>query len=77
MAEIEVKNQLQIGDRVEFVSPHAVVFQTLTALYDLNHQPLSAAHAAHKIFWYSQSMSLRPYIAPYTDDSLKKVQAFS
>jgi putative protease len=44
MAEIEVKNQLQIGDRVEFVSPHAVVFQTLTALYDLNHQPLSAAH---------------------------------
>ncbi len=45
--EIEVKNQLQIGDRVEFVSARCCL-QTLTALYDLNHQPLSAAHGGAK-----------------------------
>ena len=44
LAEIEVKNQLQPGMRVEFVSPQTVVSQTLTAMYDLKRQPISMAH---------------------------------
>ena len=61
LAEIEVKNQLQPGDEVEFVSPQRIAAQTLTAMYDLNHQPLSAAHGGAQNILIATEHELAPF----------------
>lgn len=61
LAEIEVKNQLQPGDKVEFVSPQRIAAQTLTAMYDLNHQPLSAAHGGAQNILIATEHELAPF----------------
>jgi putative protease len=50
-AEIEVKNRLELGDRLEFVSPDSVFTQTAETMYDLQGLPVSVAHPGHKNIW--------------------------
>ncbi|GAK61710.1 peptidase U32 [Candidatus Vecturithrix granuli] len=61
LAEIEVKNQLRPEDKVEFVSPQSVVSQTLTAMYDLNRQPISAAHGGAENILIAAEHELAPF----------------
>lgn len=61
LAEIEVKNQLRLGMRIEFVSPHTVTPQTLTAMYDPDHQSISAAHGGAQNILVTTEHKLTPF----------------
>lgn len=48
LAEIEIKNTIHVGDMVEFISPHSMFSQSIQAMFDLSHRPVTVAHGGHK-----------------------------
>jgi hypothetical protein len=60
LAEIEVKNRITTGDRIEIVSPDRVFSQTVEAIYDLEGQPITVAHPGHKNILLATKQPVEP-----------------
>ena len=61
LAAIEVKNRLNLGDTVEFVSPQEIFAQPVERMYDLALNPLTAAHGGGKNIWLATERTIEPF----------------
>lgn len=61
LAEIEVKNRFEIGDLVEFVSPHDVASQQIEQMYDHSMQPINVAHGGAGTIFVVTHQPIQPF----------------
>ena len=60
LAEIEAKNTIHVGDMVEFVSARNVFSQSIQAMFDLSHRPITVAHGGHKNILLHTEQAVEP-----------------
>jgi U32 family peptidase len=61
LAEIEVKNRFEVGDLVEWVSPHDVVAQRIEQMHDQNMQPMTVAHGGAGNIFVVTNQVIQPF----------------
>ena len=61
LVEIEVKNQITVGDTVEFISPPRRLAQEIRTMYDLSGNPISVAHGGGPNVLISTERDIEPF----------------
>lgn len=59
--EVEVKNRLELGDRVEYISPRRKYHFTISAMEDANGSAVSLAHGGNGRVWINTDQPIEPY----------------